>query len=183
MKKYFVFISLAISIVCYSQESSVDLEKVFRINALSPGLELQLPINKKSTIAVNPGIGINGSYNHLSYASSGVTYFISPFLDLSYKHLYNLSSRAAKGKNTSGNSGNYWGLRLLSNFEEIESENIIRKDNIDFAFGPTWGIQRSTGHFHFLFDVGSVYYFDTKGNNGFFPFVLQLNIGWNLKNP
>ncbi len=65
--------------------------------------------------------------------------------------------------------------------KEIDSENIIRKDDIDFAFGPTWGIQRAYGNLHLLFDVGPVYYFDTKGNSGFFPIALQLNIGFDLK--
>ncbi|MFT3738654.1 MAG: hypothetical protein QM786_07830 [Breznakibacter sp.] len=181
MMKFIALIFLILGGVCYGQDNAGRLEKVFRVNALSPGIELELPVSSKSIIAVNPGIGISGSYNNLSYTNSGVTYFVSPFLDLSYRKLYNLESRTAKGKNISGNSGNYWGMRLLTNFKEFESENVIRKDNMDFAFGPTWGIQRSSGCFHLLFDVGSVYYFDTKGNNGFFPVMLQLNIGWNLK--
>ncbi|MGO2357605.1 MAG: hypothetical protein ACTH6G_04770 [Mesonia sp.] len=46
--------------------------------------------------------------------------------------------------------------------------------------GPTWGIQRSYGKFHLLFDVGTIYYFDTKGNGNWFPIMIQLNLGFNL---
>ncbi len=94
--------------------------------------------------------------------------------------MYSRNYMASKGKSLLYNSGNYWGMRLLTNFKEIESQNIIRKDDIDFAFGPTWGLQRAYNNFHFLFDLGPVYYFDTKGNSGFFPVMLQLNLGYNL---
>jgi len=163
------------------QNKTVELQSVFRANVLSPGFEVELPISNNSTISANTGVTISGSYLNLSYSNSGILYFIAPFVDMSYKKFYNLNSRMAKGKSISGNSGNYWGIRLLSNFKAIESENIIRKANVDFAFGPTWGIQRSIGNFHMLFDLGSVYYFDVKGNNGFFPLAMQLNIGYNLK--
>jgi len=183
MRKLFLLISLTISLTSFGQETTDDLSKVFRINALSPGLEFELPISEKSTIAINPGIGIHGSYMHLEYdyLVSGVTYYISPFLDLSYKKIYNRSKRQVKGKNLNFNSGNYWGLRLLTNFKEIKSKNIYRIDDISFDFGPIWGIQRAYGKMHLLFDVGPVYYFDTKGNSGFFPIMLQLNLGFNAK--
>lgn len=174
-----MLLSLLFGFTCFAQNETKALQKILRINAISPGLELELPLNNTSSLAINPGIGFSGSYNNLSYANSGVTYFISPFMDLSYKKFYNLDKRLEKGKSISGNSGNYWGIRLLTNFKDFKSENIIRKDNIDFSFGPTWGIQREFGKFHLLFDVGSVYYFDTKGNNGFFPIMLQLNVGFN----
>ena len=171
-----------ISLTVFGQETE-DLKKVIRINVLNPGMELEWPISKKSTIAVNPGIGIHGSYRQLEYdyLVSGVTYYISPFLDLSYKKIYNRSIRQTKGKNLDYNSGNYWGLRLLTNFKEVESKNIYRIDDISFDFGPTWGIQRAYGKMHLLFDVGPVYYFDTKGNRGFFPIMIQLNFGFNTK--
>lgn len=181
MKKIVLSLCLIAGLNCFGQDVTEELHEIIRVNVISPGIELEMPINNASSLALNAGVGVSGSYKNLSYTNSGFTYFISPFMDLSYKNFYSLDKRIAKGKSISGNSGNYWGLRLLSNFKEFESENIIRKDNIDFAFGPTWGIQRAYGNFHFLFDIGSVYYFDTKGNNGFFPLMLQLNIGYNLK--
>ena len=181
MKNYLFFSLLIIGLNCYGQNETSELQTIFRVNALSPGIELELPLNQVSSLSINSGIGISGSYKNLSYTNSGITYFISPFMDLSYKKFYNIDKRLGKNKNILGNSGNYWGIRLLSNFKEFKSENIIRKDNIDFAFGPTWGIQRAFSNFHFLFDVGSVYYFDTKGNSGFFPIMIQLNIGYDLK--
>ncbi len=181
MKRLFLIFGIVISINVFGQESESTMQKVFRINMISPGIEFELPVSKKSTIAANTGIGMHGSYLNLDYTSTGITYYVSPFLDLSYKKIYNQQKRASKGKNINYNTGNYWGLRLLTNFEEFKSQNIERKDDISFDFGPTWGIQRAYGKMHFLFDIGSVYYFDTKGNNGFFPIMIQLNIGFNAK--
>jgi len=184
MKKLLSLFTLFICIAASGQENSKELTNVFRINALNPGLELELPISMKSALSINPGIGIHGSYMHLEYdyLVSGVTYYISPFLDVSYKKIYNRTKRQSKGKNLNYNSGNYWGLRLLTNFKEIKSKNVYRIDDISFDFGPTWGIQRAYGKMHLLLDIGPVYYFDTKGNNGFFPIMLQLNLGFNAKN-
>ncbi|GAB1454423.1 hypothetical protein MASR2M47_44790 [Draconibacterium sp.] len=181
MKKIIFVLVVFISNISVGQKAANDMEKVFRVNAISPGLEFELPVSAKSTMAANAGIGIQGTYLNLDDTNSGVTYYIAPFLDLSYKYLYNRDKRIAKGKSIEFNSGNYWGLRLLTNFKEIESHNVSRRDDINFAFGPTWGIQRAYGKMHLLFDLGPVYYFDTKGNNGFFPVMLQLNIGYNLK--
>lgn len=181
MKNLLVVLLLFISIVSLGQENPLKLQKVLRLNVLSPGVEFELPISEKSTIAANTGIGIQGSYLHLDYTNSGITYYIAPFIDISYKKLYNRDTRFSKDKNLSYNSGNYWGIRLLTNFEEMKAHNVLRKDNINFALGPTWGVQRAYGNMHLLFDVGSVYYFDSKGNNGFFPIMIQLNIGFNVK--
>lgn len=181
MNKLILVLGLLTSLNVFGQETEKNLQKVFRINLISPGLELELPVSGKSTVAVNPGMGVHGSYLNLDYTASGITYYISPFLDLSYKKIYNQQKRISKGKNIDYNSGNYWGFRLLTNFKEIKSHNIIRKDDLSFDFGPTWGIQRSYGKMHLLFDIGPVYYFDSKGNNGFFPIMLQLNIGFNTK--
>ncbi|HTO35729.1 MAG TPA: hypothetical protein VLZ72_05795 [Flavobacterium sp.] len=181
MKKVFFLFGLTICLTSFGQNNSNELNKVFRINLLSPGVEIEFPISEKSTISANPGIGIQGTYLHLDDTNSGITYYIAPFLDLSYKKLYNREKRVSKNKDISYNSGNYWGVRLLTNFKEIESKNVSRKDDINFAFGPTWGVQRTYGKLHLLFDIGSVYYFDTKGNNGFFPVMLQLNLGFNAR--
>lgn len=181
MKKQLYLLFIFISLISLGQETTNELQNIFRANVLSPGLEMEVPLSNNSTFAANTGIGIQGSYNDLSYTGTGFIYFIAPFVDLSYKKFYNRDKRLTKGKNISSNSGNYWGAKLLTNLKEVESHNMIRKDDIDFAVGPTWGIQRAYGNFHYLFDIGPVYYFDTKGNNGFFPIMLQLNIGFDLK--
>ncbi len=179
-----LFISLSLSVV--AQDGDVGLQKVLRLNIISPGVEFEIPISKKSTVSVNGGVGFSGiyknlgQYDYLGYNGS-IMFFIPPFLDVEYKKFYNREKRASKGKNLEYNSGNYWGVRMLINFKELYSYNVYRYANTDFAVGPVWGIQRAYGKFHLQFDAGMIYYFDVKGNNGFFPISFQLNIGYNCK--
>jgi len=188
MKRLLCALLLFASFLGFGQKPE-SLQKIFRVNLISPGVELETPVSARSTLSINPGVGLQGAYNNLSYTyntgvkktSNPLTYYIAPFFDLSYKTYYNRDRRQVKGKSLAFNSGNYWAIRLLSNFKELEAHNMARTDHTDFAFGPTWGLQRAYGKIHLLFDMGPVYYFDTKGNNGFFPIMLQLNLGFDLK--
>jgi len=182
MKKILLLFGLTIYLTGFGQENSTELQKIFRLNVLNPGIEYEFPISSSAVIATNAGIGWNSSFvdSRSPFGDSGLTHFISPFLDLSYKNIYNRDARKRKSKNLKYNSGNYWGVRLLTKFSEFDIGTNDREDNIDFALSPTWGIQRAYGKFHLLFEFTPSYFFDTKGNNYFFP-MIQFNIGFNLK--
>ncbi len=154
--------------------------KVWRINFLNPAIELELPVGNKSTLSTGIGVGYGGSYPHLTNSiGTGFVLLITPFIDLQYKFFYNFDKRLRKGKTIKHNSGNYVSARFLARGKSLES-NISRTSESDFAFGPTWGIQRSKGQFHFLFDMGPIFYFDGIGNQGIFPIFLQVNLGIDL---
>ena len=157
-----------------------NTEKVWRVNFLNPGVELEVPTGTFSTFAANAGIGYDGGYPELTYGGSGFTYIIAPFVDLQQKWFYNLNKRMNKDRSTVHNSGNFISFRMKSKGPSI-AENISRTSDFDFGVGPTWGIQRSYKEkFHLLFDIGPQYYFDTNGNAGFFPIMIQLNLGFDL---
>lgn len=176
---FFIIIFFFVSQVSTAQVTEVRIEKVWRINFINPGTELEIPTGKSSTFSAELGVGYGGSYPELSSSGNGWRYLISPFLDLQHKWFYNLEKRMQKERNIQNNSGNFLSIRLLSRGKHIKS-NFTRTSNLDFAFGPTWGIQRSFGKLHLLCDVGTIYYFDTKGNGNWFPIMLQLNIGLDL---
>lgn len=166
-----------------AQEKSFDVNtgKVFRINFINPGVEVELPTGKHTTFSAGIGAGYSGSYPDLSIQKeSGFLYIIAPFLDLQQKLYYNFEKRKYKGKSIVNNSGNFISLRFLTRGPSIE-ENVVRSTEYDFAISPTWGIQRSFNEkIHLLFDVGPKYYFDGEGRGNFFPIMLQLNIGLDL---
>ncbi len=152
-----------------------------RINFINPAIEVEKITGNNSAISVGLGIGYGGGYPDLTTSSSGFISIISPFLDLQYKHYTNFRKRQSRRKSIDSNSANFISLRFLSRGKSI-SENVIRTSDSDFAIGPTWGIQRTIKErIHFLFDIGPFYYFDTKGNGNIFPFLIQLNLGYNLK--
>lgn len=176
---YILFILIFVFQVV-SQENKISLENNWRVNFLNPGVEYEFATGEKSVISLGLGVGYSGSYRELEVQSKdGFNYIISPFLDMQYKIIYNRDKRLNQGKNINNNSGNYISIRAMARGWSI-AENVFREDNKDIVIGPTWGIQRSFKKVHFLFDIGPQYYFDSIGNNGFFPLMLQLNLGLNL---
>ncbi|WP_435138407.1 hypothetical protein [Formosa sp. A9] len=162
----------------HSQETTST--KVWRINILNPSVELELPTGRYSTFSAGVGIGYGGAYPNLSYSNNGFVYMIAPFIDVQEKWFYNFEKRHIKEKNTSNNSGNFISARFLTRGNSI-ADNFSRTSNFDFSVGPTWGLQRSYNNkIHFLFDMGPIIYFDTKGNSGFYPIMLQLNFGFDI---
>jgi hypothetical protein len=158
MKKSLFILTLGfLSTLNYAQEkNNIETEKVFRVNFLNPAIDL-------------------------TYGENGFIYIISPFADFQQKWFYNLNKRNGKNRNTENNSGNFVSLRFITRGNSI-AENVNRTSDFDFAFGPTWGIQRKYGkNFHLLFDIGPQYYFDTNGNGNIWPIMLQLNLGFDLK--
>ncbi len=150
----------------------------FRINIINPAIEYELSIANQSVISAGCGVGFGIWYKNLT-EDNETGLLLSPFLDLEYKNIYNLAKRNSKNKKTAYNAGNYWGIRTLTRFKGIGS-SVMRKDDIDIAIGPVWGLQRNIGAMHFLFDVGPKFYFDTKGNSGAYLINVQVNIGWNI---
>ena len=63
---------------------------------------------------------------------------------------------------------------------ESKNSELTRTDQVDFSIATTWGIQRNYKKINFLFDLGPVYYFDSKGNSGFYPIMLEFNLGYNI---
>lgn len=181
--KYILLITITFlfSIKLHSQDSGVLTTNKIRINIVNPAIEIDRPTGNKSILTTGLGVGYGGSYPDLTLVADGWLYIISPFLDIQHKWFTNLEKRHKKGKSTESNSGNFISMRLLIRGESI-TENVIRTTNTDFAIGPTWGIQRNfANNWNLLFDVGPIYYFDTEGTGNFFPLIIQLNLGYNIK--
>ena len=180
MKKYCSLILICLCIQGFAQAPIPDLQNIWRVNFLNPSLEHELALGEKMVVSAGLGVGYGGSYRELEIGSAnGFVYIISPFLDLQFKRFYNRAKRLSEDRDIGHNSGNYVSMRGIVRGGSL-AENVKRKDNIDVAIGPTWGLQRAYGKFHFLFDIGPQYYFDTRGNGGFFPLMVQINLGLNL---
>lgn len=181
-KRLMILIFGLTSTLIFSQENKeIGTEKVWRLNFLNPAIELEIPTGEYSTFSSAIGVGYGGGYPDLTYANNGFIYIISPFVDIQQRWFYNLNKRNKKNRNTKNNSGNFVSLRFITRGSSI-AENVVRSSDFDFAFGPTWGIQRKYGkNFHILFDVGPQYYFDTNGIGNIWPIMVQLNLGFDLK--
>jgi hypothetical protein len=180
MKKILLLLLMGTSIIALAQKEEVKVTTSSRINFVNPGFDYEFPISKSSSIDLNVGIGVGGSYKNLTSIEPGYTILLSPFYDMQIRNYYNLKKRAAQNKNTRYNSANFIGMRFLGRGPAIaRSKSFYRTTEVDYAIAPVWGIQRSFNRIHLLFDVGPYFYFDFKGNSGIVP-IIELNIGYNL---
>lgn len=180
MKKAFLFfIGLFIINHSFGQGSEFKKQNVLRVNLINPGIEFEYSISNKSKLSANAGYGISMSYPDLTIIQPSHAFFLSTFFDLDYKRIYSFSRRQSNNKNIDFNAGDFWGAKFNGRGKSLNSE-LSRTDNIDFSIGPTWGLQRNYRKINMFFNVGPVYYFDTKGHGGFYPLMIELNIGYNL---
>lgn len=163
----------------FNEKTEEDLKNNWIVNFVNPAIEFEWASSNSTILSTALGIGYNGAYKELTMSSRGFNYIIQPFLDVQYKLMYNRPKRAQKNRIITKNSGNFVSLRAIARGWSL-ADNLIKTDDFDFAVGPTWGIQRSYGNFRFLVDIGPQYYFDSLGNDGFFPFMVQINLGFNL---
>lgn len=174
------FMLSALTAINGQNNDDIQTESYFRVNFFNPALEYELKTGSYSALSTAVGIGYGGSFPDLEVTSAnGFVYIISPFIDIQQKWYYNREKRFSQEKTIDYNAGNFISLRGIARFSPI-SENVTRTDDTDFGIGPTWGLQRAYNKWHFLFDVGPQFYFDTEGNSGFFPVIIQVNIGLNL---
>lgn len=167
------------SFTVFGQKESNIRQNVLRLNLINPGVEYEQSLSKASKLSINAGYGVSMSYPELTIVQTNHAFFLSSFLDIHYKFIYNSDKRKEKGKSVDFNTGDFIGLKFNARGNDKRSE-MVRTDNIDFSIGPTWGIQRSFKRIHLLFNAGPVYYLDTQGYAGLYPIMLELNIGYNV---
>jgi|SRR5690554_13152 len=179
--KTLLVLTFLLSTLAFSQTEIDTKQNVFRLNVINPGVEYEHSFSKLSKLTANIGFGVAMSYpNNTSFQSSHA-FFMASFLDVHYKFMYNFNRRITKHKNVDYNSGDFVGLKVIGRGVEVGQSNTLKRtDNVDFSVGPTWGVQRSFRRIHLLFNAGPVYYFDARGNSGFYPIMLELNIGYNV---
>ncbi|TDO95618.1 DUF3575 domain-containing protein [Flavobacterium sp. 245] len=177
MKKNYFLLALLIGVTSiYAQdEASVSVEKnQFKINMLFPGFVYEHGFSEKNTLYSEVALGVGYQYN--SYHNDG-NVFISPLITEQFRHYYNLEKRAAKGKRTAFNSGNYIAANAMYNFESISTNDEYGSYVPSFTLAALWGLQRTyKGKFNLEFSVGPGVNFD-KYDTEFVP-VGNFTLGW-----
>jgi len=174
--KFYIFlIFVFVSINCIANDTIAFSCKQRKISFINPGFEIELPLHRKSTFVINPGIGYNISYPNISdFTSSGWLYLIAPFIDLQYRYYYNLDIRNKKGV-FSPNSANFISLKGLYRGNALKS-NFSRTTDNDYSISLNWGLQRIKNKTYYNFNLGPMYYLDFIGNSGVF-LNIEFNIG------
>lgn len=148
-------------------------KNLFKINLLLPGVVYEHGFSNKNTLYSEFSFGLGYSKS----AFSGSTWSFYPTINEQFRHYYNLEKRAGKGKRTLGNSGNFYGLNAIYNFESINSNSDFSSSSPSFTIAPVWGFQRTYKHNFNLNLNGGIGYNIDKYNSEIVP-VVNFTIGW-----
>ena len=159
MKKYTLILALAIFSAGIlnaqsSNDGTVSVENAVQtINLLPLSYAYEGKINDNSTYYLLGGVGFDATAEDADGGFEINTY-LNPKLKAQYRSYYNLDSRAAKGKRTEMNTGNYWGGLLNVEFPPIAGDQDL-SDEYSVVVAPMWGLQRNTsGRFSFNLNLG-----------------------------
>lgn len=62
---------LLVTLIYAQENNKIATEKIWRVNFLNPGVELELPTGTYSTFSAGLGIGYAGGYPDLTFGGSG----------------------------------------------------------------------------------------------------------------
>lgn len=144
----------------------------FKINMFLPGFVYENGFDAKNTLysEVSLGFGFSANSNNSNFA-------FYPNINEQFRHYYNLEKRAAKGKRTAFNSGNYLALNAVYNFESISTNKEYWEAVPSVTAAVLWGLQRTYKRkFNLEFNAGPGVNFD-KYDTEFVP-VINFTLGW-----
>ncbi|TVZ25732.1 hypothetical protein JM83_0661 [Gillisia sp. Hel_I_86] len=170
------FLLLSLCIQAQDQKSPEVSNKVFSVNFLTPGLELESKLSEKTTIDLNltTGFALTGGSNR------DTEFGIFPTFESQYRFYYNLEKRMKKGKNIENNSGNYVGAMASIRSGKPIIGDIEFEDDFAVFLGPVWGLQRYYGSgFKLNLNLGAGYVFD-NADNSYVSLLVGLRLGWKL---
>ncbi len=173
MKHFPLFFTLLFLTFNVKGQSDPQVENQFLINALWPGVAYEFGVTKTVSVRLDAAT----SLGIISFNNSSLDLY--PRFDAQLRNYYNFDRRVEKGKLTTGNSGNFYGINmyytsdvsLLGNDFEPEIANIIFFGPASFEtfyIGATYGMQRTySSGFNWGLQLGigaiSVDYSDTSG--------------------
>ncbi len=164
---------LSIGVTAIAQTGKSVENHQLTLNVLLPGIIYEQGLSQNSTIAAEATMGF--AYVESNYLDSGIG--IYPIGRLQYRHYYNFERRLERGKNVSGNTGNYIAPTVAVQGGKAVIGDLDHVSDYFGAIGAVYGLQR-TGQkgLQFRFEVGPGYFFDEfEGNFGIF---LALKLGW-----
>lgn len=174
----FIFLGLIMINKVFAQEPENNTPNILRVNFLAPGIGYEHSLTERAKLTANIGVTVGGAFTDLTIEQPEYAFLIVPFVDLSYRNIYNIARQNERGRSTLNNSGNYFGAQLIARGNNFNDE-IIRTSNSDFSIGPIWGLPRYIRRFNIDLNAGPVYYFDLQENGGL-SLMVSLNIGYNL---
>lgn len=150
----------------------VNLERhQFRFDLFAPGLTYELGLFRNQSVSTSLGLGL---------AAYEPGYVIGLAMNNRYRYYHNFGRRLDKGKNVSGNSGDYFAAAQAIFFSQLRlTTNITGPEDFNVGFyGFAYGIQRTYPKgSSFTAELGAGYYKGDGIPSGYGP-LISFNFGW-----
>ncbi|MDB4292969.1 hypothetical protein N9954_06125 [Maribacter sp.] len=173
MKNHFVFVLFLFSFLGSAQSSKHVEAGLFKINALTPGVSYEFGVGKDFTLNLDAllGFALNGG------SDRDTEFGLFPGIQADFRYFTNMERRLAKGKNISGNSGNYLAItNVLSSGESIVGD-LDYSSNYFHNIAFLYGIQRTRPKgFYWGLSFGPGAFTDDFGTD--FGLFIDGRIGW-----
>jgi hypothetical protein len=156
-----------------AQDTPAVEKNLFKINLLLPGVVYEHGFDTKNTLYSELSVGFGFSKNDVW----GKNWALYPNLNEQLRHYYNLEKRIKKGRRTQGNSGNFYALNAVYNFESINTNSGFNTSVPSVTIAPVWGFQRTNNsNFNSSFNGGIGY--NINQNQSKMVLILNFSIGW-----
>ena len=135
------------------QTADASVEKsIFNIQTGFLGLYANNELGLSSKFALRTEIGLDAGFSVSAYDNN---WGLIPMINVEPRYYYNITKRAAKGRNISGNAANFITLTTRLNPGIIVyASNDNAKAATSLLFAPKWGIRRNIGNSNFNYEAG-----------------------------
>ncbi|WP_318311709.1 hypothetical protein [Flagellimonas crocea] len=166
-----LFLSIGVVGIAQSVKKVEDYQ--LTLNVLLPGIIYEKGLSQNSTITAEATMGFG--YRESDFVESG--FGIYPIGRLQYRYYYNFDRRLAKGKNITGNTGNYIAPTIAIQGGKAIIGDLDYVSDYFGGIGAVYGLQRTSQKgLQFRFEVGPGYFFDEFESN--FGIFIALKLGW-----
>lgn len=151
-----------------AQTSTTSIEKsIWNVQTGLLGVYVNNEYRLWNAFAIRTELGLDGGF---ATKNNDTKWGLIPTINIEPRYYYNLSKRAEKGRNTSGNAGNFFTVLFKYNadwFVITSEDNVITENMISVV--PKWGIRRNIGQSKFNYEagigIGYYNYFGSDRNN------------------
>ena len=176
IKSFTTLLSLLFIISLFGQTSKNVEDQQLTVNFLLPGVVYEAAIAANSTITAEATMGF--AYQESDFFGDG--FGIYPIGRLQYRYYYNFERRLEKGKNISGNTGNYIAPMIAAQSGKAIIGNLDLNSDFFVGIAAVYGLQRTAPKgFQFRLEIGPGYFFD-EFDSGLAVFG-AIKLGWVIR--
>ena len=174
MKKLICFTVIVMFAFCINAQSNKLVEDgLFKINALAPGVSYELGVGSKTTLNLEGflGFALNGG------SGRDTNFGLFPGLAADVRQYINFDRRLKKGKNISGNTGNYISFLNQMQFGTPIIGNLEYASDYYFNTALVYGLQRTYKKgFYFGLAFGPGIFVNQYDTNA--GILIDARLGW-----